>query len=294
MPTDPVYTVGKARVARVVDCQIDTFRPTDLMPDWSAAHEALLASLPETLSGDGRRMVLSIHSWVVWLDGRIILIDTGVGNDKPRPFAPYFDRLTTPYLARLAALGVTPEAVDCVLHTHLHVDHVGWNTRLIDGQWRPTFPNARHVFSAREYAFFRDPANVGNRHRTSFQTQQDSVTPIVEAGMADMIEVYGREVIPGFSFHATPGHSADHASIMLESGSAKALFSGDVFHHPVQVLAPDLLSIFDAEREMTLRSRSWALDVAADEGAMLFSAHFPASSAGKVNRHGNGFSWSFA
>lgn len=112
----------------------------------------------------------------------------------------------------------TSSIVDYVLHTHLHVDHVGWNTRLVDGRWQPTFPNARHIFSAKEYAFFSDPANADNRHRTSFLTQRDSVTPIVEAGLADMIEVDGREVIPGLSFHSTPGHSVDHASIVLRNG----------------------------------------------------------------------------
>lgn len=289
----PLYTVGDAKVARVVDCQIDAFEPADLMPDWNAHYQPLLDAMPETMTPDGQRVLLSIHSWVVWLGGKIILIDTGVGNDKPRPFAPYFDRLTTPYLARLAALGVAPEAVDYVLHTHLHVDHVGWNTRLVGGQWQPTFPNARHLFSAKEYAFFSNLANADNRHRTSFQTQRDSVAPIVEAGLADMIEIDGREVIPGFSFHSTPGHSVDHASIVLRSGGDTALFSGDVFHHPVQVFAPHLLSLFDPDRATALASRHWALDFAADAKVTLFSSHFPAAAAGTVSRRGTDYEWSF-
>ncbi|WP_300469626.1 MBL fold metallo-hydrolase [Breoghania sp.] len=180
-------------MARVLDyeiCETASFTFTDLLPDWGAEHEPLLAGLPATLSPDGAWIILSIHSWIVWIDGKIVLIDTGAGNGKKRPFAPYFDQLTTSYLARLQALGGgTPEAVDYVLHTHLHVDHVGWNTRLVDGHWIAIFPNARHVFSAKEYDFFRDPANANARHHTSLQAQQDSVTPIVDAGLADMISI---------------------------------------------------------------------------------------------------------
>ncbi len=260
----------------------------------NARYQPLLDAMPETMSPDGQRVLLSIHSWVVWFGDKIILIDTGVGNDKPRPFAPYFDRLATPYLAYLQALGVAPEAVDYVLHTHLHVDHVGWDTRLVDGRWQPTFPNARHIFSAKEYAFFADPANSDSRHRTSFQTLKDSVTPIVDAGLADMIEIDGREVISGLSFHSTPGHSVDHASIVLESAGSKALFAGDVLHHPVQVFPPHLLSIFDPDRDTALMSRRWALDFASSERAMFFSSHFPATAAGNISRQGLDYAWAFA
>jgi glyoxylase-like metal-dependent hydrolase (beta-lactamase superfamily II) len=124
--------------------------------------------------------------------------------------------------------------------------------------------------------------------------QADSVTPIVEAGMAEMITVTGAEVIPGFSFHATPGHSADHASIVLESAGARAIFAGDVLHHPVQVYEPTLLSVFDPERDRPVRSRRWALDFAADHDAMVFTSHFPASSAGRVTRAGEAYRWRFA
>jgi len=285
--------VGDAKVARVVDCELDMFTPSALLPDWSEQHQPLLAGMPETTTPDGQHLLMSIHTWVVWHGGKIILVDTGVGNGKHRPFARYFDQLDTPYLARLKALGVRPEMVDYVLHTHLHVDHVGWNTRLVDGQWQPTFPNARHIFSAREYEFFSDPANADNRHRTSFMTQRDSVTPIVEAGQADMIVIDGREVLPGISFHSTPGHSVDHASIVLKSGEAQALFTGDVFHHPIQVQHPELLSVFDPDPETTLTTRKRVLDFAVREKATLFTAHFPSSSVGTVSTGASQYAWSF-
>lgn len=294
MTPTPIHALGDAGVARVVDCQIDAFAPSALLPGWNQQHQDLPASMPETTSSDGQHLILSIHSWVIWHAGKIIVVDTGVGNGKSRPFAPYFDKLDTPDLSRLAALGVTPDMVDYVLHTHLHVDHVGWSTRWEHGRWQPTFRNARHIFSAREHQFFPDPANAENRHRTRFQTQIDSVTPIMEAGLADMIVIDGHEVIPGISFHSTPGHSVDHASIVLESAGAKALFTGDVFHHPVQVHAPELLSIFDPDRETNLNTRRRVLDFAVQQKATLFTAHFPASSGGTVSADGAAYGWTFS
>ena len=269
-----IYSVGDARVARVQDCELENFKPIDLLPELSEEQRQRLERMPETLTRDGQHVLLSIHTWVIWLGGKTILIDTGAGNDKPRPFAPYFDRIKTPYLERLRSVGVSPEAVDYVLHTHLHVDHVGWNTSLVDGIWKPTFPNARHIFSAKEYAYFTEPANHTDRNRTSFQTVADSVTPVIEAGLADMIVIKGTEAIPGFTFHSTPGHTVDHASIVLESQGEQALFAGDVLHHPLQVYEPDLLSVFDPKRYPTLTSRRWALDFAADHNAAMFSSHF--------------------
>jgi glyoxylase-like metal-dependent hydrolase (beta-lactamase superfamily II) len=272
---------------------LDSFFPDQLLPGWREDHPKLLERMPETTTPDGRHLLLSVHSWVVWHRDKTIIVDTGVGNDKARPFAPYFDHLKTPYLARLRRIGVRPKEVDYVLHTHLHVDHVGWNTMLVGDRWTPTFPNARHVFSAREYAWFTDPANLTERNRTSFQVQADSVTPIVEAGLADMIDVTGEEVIPGFFFHPTPGHSVDHASIELESAGVRALFPGDLLHHPVEVIAPELLTVFDPDPERTLQSRRWALDFAADSKATIFSSHFPATSAGRIAPSGSGYEWRF-
>ncbi|MET1026134.1 MAG: MBL fold metallo-hydrolase [Dongiaceae bacterium] len=160
------------------------------------------------------------------------------GNDKERPYASYFDHLQTPFLERLRALGVEPEDVDYVLHTHLHVDHVGWNTLLQGGEWVPTFPNARYIFSRAEYDYFTDPKNHTERSRTSFMVQRDSVDPVIEAGLAQMIEIDGSEPIEGFAFHPTPGHTIDHASISFHSQGEVALFAGDVLHHPLQVSAP--------------------------------------------------------
>ncbi len=298
MTRPKTYRIGSAEVTRIPELQLDGFTPAALLPGWTDDDDAPArrrpgSLTPESFTPDGRRVLLSVHSWLIRDRGRTILVDTGAGNDKDRPHARYFDRLRTPYLDRLAAAGVTPEAVDYVLLSHLHVDHVGWNTRLTDGAWVPTFPNARYVFSRREYEFFSDPANRSERNRTSAQAQEDSVDPVIAAGLADTIEVDGQEVIPGLSFHPTPGHSPDHASIVLQSDGEQAIFAGDVLHHPIQVERPDLVSIFDADLEATLRSRHWVLSYAADADATFFASHFPSTAAGRVERDGDGFAWHF-
>jgi len=241
----------------------------------------------------GSIILMSVHSWLVQDSGRKILVDPGVDNAKNHPYAPYFDRLNNPFLERLQAVGVRPEDINYVLLTLLHVDHVGWNTRLEGGRWVPTFPNARYIYSRTEYAYYSDPQNHTERNRTSFQVQKDSVEPIVESGLADMIEIDGSESIEGFTFHSTPGHSIAHASIVFESGEQRALFAGDVLHCTLEVYKPDWNTVFDAFPQEARKSRMWALKFAADHEAILFSSHFPASSAGKVLLDRSGFRWRF-
>lgn len=176
-----------------------------LLRDWNL--EVLTELEDETISKmidfTQAHLLLSVHSWLVRDRDRNILIDTGAGNGKPRPYAPYFDHLDTPYLERLRAAGCEPEDIDYVLLTHLHVDHVGWNTQLENGDWLPTFPNARYIFARAEYDYFTDPQNLSDRNRTSFAVQQDNIVPVIEAGLAELIEIDGNEPIEGFTFHPT-------------------------------------------------------------------------------------------
>ncbi|NHN88402.1 MBL fold metallo-hydrolase [Acetobacter conturbans] len=288
------HTVGEARIVKVPDMMLAALPPSRLLPDWNddQAQQAGLW-LADTLDAPQTHALLSVHSWLVEDRGRKILIDTGAGNDKARPAAPYFDHLHTTYLENLSQTGIQPEEIDFVLLTHLHVDHVGWNTRLQDGVWCPTFPNARYLFSREEFEFFSNPANDTERNHTSFMTRADSVDPIVNAGLADPVEVDGTDVLEGFSFHPTPGHTPHHASIVLQSGSEQVLFTGDVMHHPVQVMYPEWNSVFDADPETAVKSRKWALDYARTHDATLFTSHFPLTSAGRVQSGAPRDCWSF-
>jgi len=287
--------IGQATVTRISEFNLSHFTPPMLLPEWNST---VLTELPDEIiskmmDATQAHLLLSVHSWLVYDRDRTILIDTGAGNGKARPHAPYFDHLDTPYLKRLRATGCEPEDIDYVLLTHLHVDHVGWNTRWENGRWVPTFPKARYIFARAEHDYFTDPQHLSDRNRTSFTVQKDSVDPVIEAGLADLIEIDGSEPIEGFTFYPTPGHSIAHASIILHSGGETALFAGDVMHNPVQVFRPEWNSVLDAFPAAAQRSRTWALTFAADHQATVFSSHFPASSAGSVERDGSSFRWKF-
>ncbi|MFT8776520.1 MAG: MBL fold metallo-hydrolase [Gluconacetobacter liquefaciens] len=287
------YTVGDARILKIQDLMLAALSPEQLLPDLDEATALqIYPRLPETLDSSETKVLLSVHSWLIEDRGRKILIDTGAGNNKARPAALYFDHLQTVWLENLMRAGVSPEDIDFVLLTHLHVDHVGWNTRLQNGIWVPTFPNARYVFSRAEYDFFSNPAHDSVRNKTSFMTRIDSVDPIISAGLADQIDVDGSDVLEGISFHPTPGHTPYHASVVLRSGVEHAIFTGDVMHHPIQVCVPDWSAVFDADPQTAIISRKWALNYVVEHDATVFTSHFPMTSAGRVMTGDQNMSWS--
>ena len=294
MDTIQRYRIGSATVTRVIELELPEIPSAYLFPE---RDRTILVSHPpawigrESVSQGGEALALSVHSWIVQTGDRTILIDTGAGNGKSRPLNPIFDHLDTPYLERLAAAGVHPNEIDFVLITHLHVDHVGWNTVRQGDAWVPTFPNATYVFSDAEYRFYADATHVQTPSAGVFE---DSVQPIIDAGRAVLIDVRAKATLDGldgFMFYQTRGHSFDHLSIGFTSNGEHALFSGDVMHHPIQVARPDWNSTFCEFPDDAQRSRLWALNHAADQKASFFSSHFPGSSVGLVERHGGGFVW---
>lgn len=285
------YKIGNVEVTRISDLILDNYTHASLLPDWNSLTNQ--QKMESTGSMEAKTAFMSNHTWLVKTRNHTILVDTGVGNYKDRPFTPYFDNLDTPYLQNLRDAGVKPEDVDYVLTTHLHVDHVGWNTRLSHGEWVPTFPRAKYVFSKKEYEYFKDPANKNDRNKTSVIIQKDSVEPIVEAGLAEMIDIDGSDFIDGLTFEPTPGHTVDHASITLTSKGENAIFSGDLFHNPLQIHYPEFNSIFDAFDEKSRTSRLWGIHYAIENDATVFSSHFAESSAGVVRKQGKKFDWEY-
>lgn len=284
------FRVGDAIVTRVFEMALTSLTPEFLYPDWDpfalTDHETWLAL---GAAPAGRREVgLFVNVWAVELDGRVVLVDTGIGNAKERPFNQLFDHLDTPFLARLDAAGIAPEAVGHVLHTHLHTDHVGWNTRRAGTRWVPTFPNAVHVFPAAERDYYATPA--GERRRVVFE---DSVLPLIEAGRALAFDDGDAPDLDGFRLLPTPGHSVGHHCVALSARGAEAVFSGDVMHNPVQVHHPHWNSAFCADAAMARASRRLLLEYAAERDAVLFPPHFPETSAGRVSRRGDGFAWRY-
>jgi glyoxylase-like metal-dependent hydrolase (beta-lactamase superfamily II) len=293
METIKRYHVGDVVITRVTEQVLSAVPSHYLFPQWDDAFAREQASwLGEThMSADRENLALSVHTWLVQTGEHTILIDTASGNGKQRPLNPLFHDLNLPYLDNLMRMGVAPADIDFVLITHQHVDHVGWNTVKKDGRWVPTFPNAEYVFSRAEYDFYANPANVDT---PSVGVFEDSVKPVVDAGLVRFIEdddEGGKRILPGFTFHRTKGHSFDHRSISLRSKGQVALFTGDVVHHPIQIATPQWNSVFCEFPDEAVTSRRWALDFTAEHGALFCSSHFSGTSAGRVAKHAQAYSW---
>jgi len=288
--TQRTYQIGDVSVSRVTETLIEFAPPDRLFPDWEPeiiGAESQIA--PSALAALRERIVTSVHTWVVKTGNATILIDTGIGNGKSRPIK-FFDHLDTPYLDRLRDVGVEPGAVSHVLMTHIHTDHVGWNTILVKQRWIPTFPNATYIFPRVGHEYFSSPEG---RTRSNYGMYEDSILPVIEAGQARMIGPEGEEVLPGIRYFSTPGHSVDHMSIGLRSKAKQALFAGDLMHSPVQVLVPELKSIFCADPAEALRSRLKVLEHCAEHDIVYFSSHFDETSAGRIFRANGSCRWRY-
>jgi glyoxylase-like metal-dependent hydrolase (beta-lactamase superfamily II) len=285
------HAIGKTAITQVIEQRGAGFAPDFLYPDWDPAvlREHADIMIPQCYDEAHGRFIASIHTWVLRTRHHTILIDSCAGNHKDRPSLPRFHQLNLPFLERLAASGVSPEAVHFVCCTHLHADHCGWNTRLIDGRWVPTFPNAKYVFSKKEYDHWSGPAG---REGFNAGVYEDSVLPVVANGQAQIVD--GEAAIgDGLTFKPTPGHSIGHVAIELVDAGERGIFSGDIMHQPMQVFRPDWNSAFCEDPVQARTSRRWLLETAAEQASTVFTAHFANSSAGRVARIGDRFDWRF-
>jgi glyoxylase-like metal-dependent hydrolase (beta-lactamase superfamily II) len=241
---------------------------------------------PHFLAADGM-LILSIHSYVVRTRHHTILVDTCVGNDKNRIHSRNWNRMQGPYLKSLEQVGnVKPEQVDYVLCTHINVDHIGWNTRWVNGEWIPTFPNARYVFVRKEWEFWKQKSERDKNAEDG--SIVDSVTPVVEAGRAVFVE--GDHAIDDQVFlEPTPGHTPGHVCVHVKGGRKEAIMSGDVMHHPVQIAEPHWSSIFCIDPKTAAETRRAFLERNADTGRMILAAHFPTPTVGTIVSSGDGF-----
>ncbi|ARX88865.1 beta-lactamase [Streptomyces alboflavus] len=228
---------------------------------------------------DAGTLRLSSHSFAITLGGRRVLVDTGIGNGKERANPAWHD-LDTDYLDRLTRAGFAPESVDLVVLTHLHADHVGWNTRLTDGSWVPTFPNARYLTTRTEWSHWA-AADMEAPRRQMFR---DSVHPIRDAGLLDLVDVSAGpvEVAPGLRLLPAPGHTPGQVAVELRGDDRTALITGDAVHHPVQLARPDIGSCVDIDPALAERTRRALLASVADTDTLLLGSHFAAPTAGRV------------
>ena len=271
--------VGRLTISAVVERAGPT-RPTFLFPDASPErverHRDWLA--PHLLDERGR-LLQSVHSLVVDAPGLRMLVDTCIGNDKPRGLLGG-QALQTGFLKSLEEAGCKRDAVDAVICTHLHVDHVGWNTRLADGRWVPTFPRARYLFERSEWEHWSK--QDGDEYGPIIA---DSVRPIVEAGRADLVASDHR-IGDELWLEPTPGHTPGHVSLRLASQGEHAVITGDLMHAPIQCGEPGWQSHFDSDPDQARETRRAFLAGCANRDVWVLGTHFHAPTAGHVVREG--------
>ena len=277
------WQVGDVKITRVVELEAtggSRFILPDATPD---ACRTMAWMQPHFCTPEGK-LRMSVHALVIDTGRRRIVVDTCIGNDKPRTMANW-SHLQTNFLADLAAAGYPRESIDTVLCTHLHVDHVGWNTMLVEGEWQPTFPNARYLVHQAEWAYWKD-----EQSGESPQIMSDSVLPVLAAGLLDMVTADHR-VCEEVCLESTPGHTPGHVSIRIRSGGQQALITGDALHHPCQMERLDWCSPADFDSHAAQDTRTAMLSQAAEDGVLVIGTHFAAPTAGHVRRNAQGSFW---
>jgi glyoxylase-like metal-dependent hydrolase (beta-lactamase superfamily II) len=289
--TVPSFVIGDVEVFRVVEWQGPYVPAAALVPDcgpevWDA-HEAQL--VPDHREPGGDRAVVTLQTWVLRAGGRTVLVDTGVGNGRERPGNPLFHRRQGDFLGRLERIGVRPQDVDVVVNTHLHGDHVGWNTVDAAGEWVPAFPHAQYLIPTPDDHHFGPVGGYGGGARPDDRLiYEDSIAPVHRAGQAavwrDEHRIDGHLVL-----EAAPGHTPGSSVLRVESRGERAVFIGDLLHSPVQVLRPECSSCFCADPRRAADTRLRVLERAAEQRALIVPAHFAGAGAVEVRKAGEGF-----
>lgn len=322
------WDIGSVKVTSVVEQDLNTLETVipGATPDVIDAHPWLK---PHFVAEDGKMRGV-VQAFVIEASGTLIVVDCCVGDDRERhAFAHWgWHRSQHRFLEKLAAAGFDREKVDVVLCTHLHMDHVGWNTMQVEGQWVPTFPNARYLFARREYEHLmaelgkpavletlgisahelmeamsrpeQMPAYLERKQvswdsvvqavldATSRQTYLDSIVPVVNAGLMTLVDDDHR-ICPEVRLHPTHGHTPGHVSVHLESEGHTGLITGDAIHHPVQIAVPGLSTVADADPAAAIEARSRLLSGLADGPTLLLGTHFAEPTAGRVRRSATGY-----
>ncbi len=280
------FSVGDLTIHRTIEQEVPFFPALELLPQLTPEVLAENRSWLRQAGAlnDADVLILCFQSYIVRTPHHTILIDSCIGNDKPRPGRPNWHmKSDDTYMRALSAAGITPADIDYVMCTHLHVDHVGWNTRLENGRWVPTFRKARYVFGKTEYDYWHAQNN-----KAEVPPFADSVLPVVEA---DRAEIVGNDFAIGdhLRFLPTPGHTPGHVAFALGKGKDDAVFSGDLMHTPLQTLYPELSPKFDVDPAQAAVTRRSFLERYCDTDTLCCTAHFPSPSVGKIKRKGNAF-----
>jgi len=270
------WQVGGVKITQIVELTTASLGP-HLLPQ--ATPEVLGAiDWMHPFVDERNRLLLSMHSLIVESQGQTIMVDTCIGNDKERTY-PRWNHMQTDFLQRLDAAGFATERVDTVLCTHMHVDHVGWNTILENDRWVPTFPNARYLIGREEWAFWEHEDDPFGK-----QAKQDSILPIVESDLVDFVETNHR-LTDEVCLVPTPGHTPGHVSVLIQSRGERAIITGDLFHHPLQFAYPSWKDIADVDGEVAEQTRLAFMHEYGDE-TLVLGTHFASPTAGHIVRDG--------
>src|SRR5882762_10260765 len=277
------WRIGGVTVTKIVELEV-TGGSRFILPQ--ATYEEILPIgwLQPHFADERGRLKMSIHALVVETPDRRIVVDTCLGNDKAGRRIPTWNNLQGTFLADLAAAGYPREAIDTVLCTHLHVDHVGWNTMLVDGKWVPTFPRARYLMGRVEFEYWRSQRD----HDHHLPIFADSVAPVFDAGLVDLVETDHR-VSDEISLVPTLGHTPGHFSVRIASRGEEALITGDFIHHPCQIARPEWSSTADSDPALARRTREQMLSALAETPTLVIGTHFAGRTAGHVVRDGTAF-----
>ena len=261
-----MYQIGDVRITPVVE-MATTSAIHWLLTDATAEQILEIPWLVPHYANDAGKVFMTIRSLVVESQGKTIVVDTCLGNDKPRAVAAW-NMLQGPFLSELADAGFDPGQVDTVLCTHLHVDHVGWNTTLVDGEWVPTFPNARYVFTEAEWEYWS--AQTDDEDVT---LRADSIQPVIDAGLVDLVETDHRITDEVWLEH-TPGHTPGHVSVRIESQGERGVITGDLAHHPAQLARPEWSSSYDVDAPKGVETRRSFFAGNADDDVLVMGTHW--------------------
>lgn len=281
--------VGKAKVTRVVEYSAPTHDPAFLFPDLSQSELDSFSELlaPNHYVPEMNRLIITIQIWVVQIDDKVILIDTGVGNNKPRT-APRMRNLNNRVGEWLEAAGAGFDKVTHVIQTHMHADHTGWNTVLKDGEWVPAFPSARYLMPKTDFDYWKKTIEEKSDMAMD-NSWSDSVKPVVEAGVVDFIDDDAGKILDCLTVEPVPGHTPGMLGYRLESEDEEAFFCADVFHSPVQILKPELNTAYCVLPEVARETRKRVLEEASERGTLLMPMHFGAPCCGYIRKTDQGY-----
>ncbi|MGH7931694.1 MAG: MBL fold metallo-hydrolase [Candidatus Binataceae bacterium] len=277
------WQIGNARVTRLQE-QEPLWKGTMVLGDATPDNVKREGDWLKPFTDDNGRFRLSIHALVVESEGRRIVVDTCVGNDKKRPGFADWNDLHLPFLAEFDKAGFTRESIDTVVCTHLHLDHVGWNTTLDNGRWVPTFPKARYLMGQREWdhwSKFDGSADFKN-------PIEDSVRPVIDAGQAELVQP-DLKITSEVWLEPTPGHTPGHMSVRISSGGENAVITGDLIHHPIQIAHPDWICGFDVDPKLGSDTRKNFVERFCDQPIQVIGTHFAGPTAGHIVRRGGTF-----